>query len=707
MRKPITTILALLIVLSMVFASTAESLNLLDQLLAGENRAVDVEAPVYTAFHRLLKKANGDDLPLTSWGPVSTYVSKLIVGDELTPEEMVFDQSLSAYEKFFLINLTDATLSDEETQTLTTFLQDGLNNYPEDGQSPYISPDPEGEGYLIGLMRQGSEMMGKKFILEPIDETNSMYAIRDGEDKTVLAARDALTSLPSAMLMKHVPSDKKQESAGVLARIMSTIPDTINWQTVLNGGDEEAMDADWMNDAGLEEADIEEEPLEEPESPEATQAPELTKEQLKELTGKWLSLFNACKAFDAEGNDENAKLVADALYAISPERPEVHLQPEGGISLNYPAGAATPTPAPTTAATAASSSAKATAKPAAGITIPADYSMPYVIYVSLNSCTIAILSKASNYSKAVRKFPTGIGKAGSTRAGTYKVLGKERWRSWSSNSYSPYCTKTTGINIHGPMYTAKDSNSMVASSYNEIGTKCSAGCLRTTSASAAWIYSNCGVGTLFIMANDSKYKASKPKKIPADQTWDPTDGSVKAAPVQSFSVPSELKVAVGEETQIKLTTEPEVTKSIFDFSSSDRSVATVDNSGFVKGVKIGTCTVTVKTADLPNVTKTVKVTVTAASASPTATVTPSPAPAGPGTSGGTPTPSTPATTTPGPETTTAAPDTTTTAEPTATPTPDPAVQEAQTWLAILYPLDNVAIDGQNSDAFKEEIAKFQ
>ena len=60
------------------------------------------------------------------------------------------------------------------------------------------------------------------------------------------------------------------------------------------------------------------------------------------------------------------------------------------------------------------------------------------------------------------------------------------------------------------MYNAKNSGSMVPGSYNEIGTECSAGCLRTTCAAAAWVYYHCPVGTLCIIANDSRYKASKP-----------------------------------------------------------------------------------------------------------------------------------------------------------------------------------------------------
>ena len=159
MRKPIITILALLIALSLIFAS-AEGINLIEQLRSSENKSFGAENGVYEAWYALLNKANGGNLPLNHWDVASTYISKLGIGEALSPEEQVFDQSLSAYEKYFLMSLTDATLSDEEGQALTTLFQEGLKNFPTDGQPLYITPEPETGADMVGLRREGTEMMG-------------------------------------------------------------------------------------------------------------------------------------------------------------------------------------------------------------------------------------------------------------------------------------------------------------------------------------------------------------------------------------------------------------------------------------------------------------------------------------------------------------------------------------------------------------------
>lgn len=696
MRKPITTILALLIAVSLLFAS-AESINLLEQLASASNKSLDIEASVYGAFYQLLNKANGGNLPLKRWDSASTYISKQAIGEELIPKEIVFDQSVSAYEKLFLAVLTDSTLSEEKRAALTNLFQRATAQYPTEEARLYITETPETDAYLVDVMRQAMEMMGYQFALEPVDETTSLYAVMDDMGAAVIPARKVLTSLPAAMLMKHVPPEKQEETAAVLAKIESTIPDTIDWKAIISGDDPAAEEESFYDDVGLEEGDGEAYEVESDPAPEATPVPELTDEQITELTGKWLKLLYACDAFDAQGNEDSLKLVTDALYALTAERPEVHLEPEGGISLNYPASAATPTPAPTaTAAAAAKTSASA-------VSVPAGYNKSYVIYVSKNAYTIAIIGKDSSgqYTRKLRAFPTGIGKAGQTRAATAQVYKKERWRSWTDSLYSPYCTRlTSSLHIHGPMYTAKNSNSMVPGSYNEIGTKCGSGCLRTTCAAAAWIYNNCPVGTLCIIANDSKYKASKPKKIPKDQTWDPTDKGVKIVPVEGFTIePSPVRVKPKESKTLTIVDiKPSNSTNKFSYASSDSSIATVDSEGRITGVKVGKCTVTVTAADEKKHSETVSVEVYDATPSPTPTATP--APAGDGSS--TPAPGGNGGTTP-----TTAPETTGSADPTPTPAPDPAIKEAQTYLAILYPLDNVAIDGQNSDAAKAGIAKFQ
>ena len=230
----------------------------------------------------------------------------------------------------------------------------------------------------------------------------------------------------------------------------------------------------------------------------------------------------------------------------------------------------------------------------------------YQIYVSKNSYTIAILGLDENgeYTKVVRKFSTGIGRSSSqTRTGTFEITGKQRWHAWSSTSYSPYATKYSGgVYIHGPLYSEKDSNSMKPGSYNAIGTSCSSGCLRTTCSAAAWVYYNCPVGTKVIVANDSKYTSSRPAQIPDSQTYDPTDpGATPEIPITAIALSDKEKtLTVGESFTLSVTsfTPSNTSTKGFLYSSSDNAIATVDASGNVIAIGVGTATITV-TADDP------------------------------------------------------------------------------------------------------------
>lgn len=230
----------------------------------------------------------------------------------------------------------------------------------------------------------------------------------------------------------------------------------------------------------------------------------------------------------------------------------------------------------------------------------------YQIYVSKNSFTIAILGLDSDgeYTKVVRKFSTGIGRSSAqTRAGAFEITGKERWHKWSGSSYSPYAVKYSGgVYIHGPIYSTTDSNAMKPNSYNEIGTSCSSGCLRTTCSAAAWVYYNCPVGTKVIVANDSKYTSGRPASVPSDQTYDPTDpGASPEIPITSMSLnASTASIKTGETYQVKVSSFAPANTSTktFVYTSSNSSVASVSASGVVTGLTQGTAVITV-TADDP------------------------------------------------------------------------------------------------------------
>jgi lipoprotein-anchoring transpeptidase ErfK/SrfK len=297
-------------------------------------------------------------------------------------------------------------------------------------------------------------------------------------------------------------------------------------------------------------------------------------------------------------------------------------------------------------------------------------SNPYLIYVSKESYTIAILGldSSNEYSRVIRLFSTGIGKAGQTRAGTYTIESKERWHSWSGNAYSPYASRHSGgLYIHGPLYSAKDSDKMLPGSYNEIGTSCSSGCLRTTCSAAAWVYYNCPIGTKIIIANDSKYVVSHPTRINSTQTYDPTDpGASPEIPITSFSLgKSTANMMVGETLKIAPSNimPSDNTTEGFKYTSENADIATVSIGGTITAKSEGIVKIKVTANDVNGIYRTLTVTVVQP-------VTPTPAP----TEITTPEPSPSAEPTPTPGQTQPADPTPTpgsTAEPTPVPTQEP------------------------------------
>ena len=207
------------------------------------------------------------------------------------------------------------------------------------------------------------------------------------------------------------------------------------------------------------------------------------------------------------------------------EEPATSAQNSAGLQ-----GASTSTPAPQPRPASQSSSGDA---------------LPYLIYVSKDSFTIAILGRdeEGEFTRLLQTFNTAIGRTSAqTRAGTYTITSKTRWIEWNATQYTPYGTQHSGgLWFHGPIYGAKDPYKLKAVSFNEIGTAATSGCMRTTTSAAAWIYNNCAVGTTVIIANDSKYTSSPWAKIDAEQLFDPTD------PDARIEIPEDVPEDVGED----------------------------------------------------------------------------------------------------------------------------------------------------------------
>ena len=175
--------------------------------------------------------------------------------------------------------------------------------------------------------------------------------------------------------------------------------------------------------------------------------------------------------------------------------------------------------------------ADSTADQFAAVYSPEGTVFPYLLYVSKHSYTIAVLTLDENneYTRLLRTYSTAIGRTSAqTRAGRFTITGKTRWIDWG-NSYSPFGSKHSGgLWFHGPLYRARSSGTLITRSYNQIGSSATAGCMRTTTEAAVWIYYNCAEGTPVIIANDSRFTSVVPAQVDDSQTFDPTDPDIHA-----------------------------------------------------------------------------------------------------------------------------------------------------------------------------------
>ena len=156
---------------------------------------------------------------------------------------------------------------------------------------------------------------------------------------------------------------------------------------------------------------------------------------------------------------------------------------------------------------------------------------PYYIYIEKGSHTINIYEMDENgeYTKLVKTFLTATGlTAGKTPTGVFDIVEKYEWKQFDSAgtereySYSPYVSRfTEGIYMHGPVYEFMDFDSMFGNTYKEIGTNATAGCMRTYTGAAYWIYMNCPLGTTVEVVNGS------PKGIETPELIDPIHDRTK------------------------------------------------------------------------------------------------------------------------------------------------------------------------------------
>lgn len=232
-------------------------------------------------------------------------------------------------------------------------------------------------------------------------------------------------------------------------------------------------------------------------------------------------------------------------------------------------------------------------------------SSPYFIYVEKGSHTITIYTKDSNGKYTVPKatYSTATGRtSGLTPVGNFSILAHEAWHTWSSTSYSPYCSKYSGnLYFHGAIYKKKgDFSSLNEDSVYDIGKNATSGCMRTSVAAAYAIY-NCPVGTNVKIVNGSPLGRSASRPSVESQYIDPMQKTVAVNGI-SFDF-TQVTVKIDESVTAKVLFEPaDATNRKCTWSVSDPKVAEKEESEDgasckLTGKKAGSVTVTAISED--------------------------------------------------------------------------------------------------------------
>lgn len=251
---------------------------------------------------------------------------------------------------------------------------------------------------------------------------------------------------------------------------------------------------------------------------------------------------------------------------------------------------------------------------------------PYQIYVSKDSYTIAILGidESGEYTRLLRTWRTAIGTGNKTRAGSYEIEKKYLWYEWKLGGYTPYTCRLadSSIRIHSPLHNEnRDWESLYREGYRQIGSKATQGCLRTTTAGAAWVYYNCPAGTQVVIKNDDLYTSEDTPAL-GDSRSDPTrplSSDDLEIPVTFFELNVDaLQMKTGDTCALLVTgvlptlSEHEELDEIdhrFVYVSGNENVARVDENGVITAVAPGSVQVLVMADDVGRVYRIIEVSV--------------------------------------------------------------------------------------------------
>jgi lipoprotein-anchoring transpeptidase ErfK/SrfK len=153
----------------------------------------------------------------------------------------------------------------------------------------------------------------------------------------------------------------------------------------------------------------------------------------------------------------------------------------------------------------------------------------YYILVDKEDFSFSIFTYDENmeYTNVIATYPCALGRsARMTPVGKFEISSKGDWKTWQTGEFSPYYTRyTSGLYIHGSLYSKKSYDTMIADYYQRIGTKHTGGCIRTTLEASRWIYYNCPAGTVveIVASSDLVPHVEQPEIDSENPTWDPTD----------------------------------------------------------------------------------------------------------------------------------------------------------------------------------------
>ncbi len=156
----------------------------------------------------------------------------------------------------------------------------------------------------------------------------------------------------------------------------------------------------------------------------------------------------------------------------------------------------------------------------------------YYTTVDRTRCTVTVYAKDTNgeYRIPVKTMTCSVGlPATPTPTGTFSTSVKYRWKELMGPSWGQYATRIVGgVLFHSVAGSAANSYALPAAEYNKLGSPASHGCVRLCVRDAKWIYDNCPLGMTVRIGDNLYAPFDKPAtiKIPASQTYDPTDPAV-------------------------------------------------------------------------------------------------------------------------------------------------------------------------------------